>query len=140
MCLFNCSSKLIFSSAGKRLLLLREEWKYLKPRRRGAEPSPVFILALYSGSHERCSTPLLRQTGRWYLLPACFLPLLSHGVEDYLSAGGRTCINVQHSLGFELLLRFELQGQLRMNLCQSCQAEKHKTKSPHRGSRVNNGA
>lgn len=42
--------KLIFSSAGKWLFLLRGEWRYYISHRRGFEPSPTLILTLYSGS------------------------------------------------------------------------------------------
>lgn len=54
------------------------------------------------------------------------------GVGDHLSATTRTCINVQHSLGIQLLLHFKLQGQLGRNPCQSCQVRKRETNSPRR--------
>lgn len=134
MYLFSCSSKLIFSYAGKWLLLLRREWKSFG----GTKPSPAFILAHFSRSLGFHTTALYL---RWDGLDSSSRLLLvfvfnSQWTEDRLSAATRTHIDVHHSLGIPLLLHFKLQGQLGRNLCQSCQAEKHKTNSPRRGCSV----
>lgn len=74
---------------------------------------------------------------RWAGLDSGFCCLLvfplSRGVGVHLSATRRTRIDVQHSLGIQLLLHFKLQGQRGRNSCQSCQAQKHETNSPRRG-------
>ncbi|MEQ2164072.1 hypothetical protein GOODEAATRI_002792 [Goodea atripinnis] len=92
----------LMSTSCKWLFLLREEWKYFISPRMGAEPRPAFILAHYSGSHglqkdvfHLCWDKL--DSGICCLLVS---PWLSHGMDDYLSAARRTCIDVQHSLGF----------------------------------------
>lgn len=137
-CVFSVScSKLIFSSAGKWLLLLRGEWRYFISHRRGFEPSPTLSSLLISSLlweqwvSDGCALLPLSRTGQQFLLPACFS--YSQGVEDHLSATRRTRIDVQHSLGIQLLLHFKLQGQLGKNPCQSCQARKHETNSPRSG-------